>query len=143
VTIDAWGGEAPLRGRVRLVEPFGFTKISALGVEEQRVNVVIDLVDPRAAWQRLGHGYRVTVRVELWAAPKVRQVPLGALFRQGEGWAVFAIDGDGRARLKRVKVGQMNDSAAELLDGLDDGDQVILHPGEKVRDGVKVRAVSG
>jgi HlyD family secretion protein len=143
VTVDAWGGEAPLRGRVRLVEPFGFTKISALGVEEQRVNVVIDLVDPRAAWLRLGHGYRVTVRVELWAAPKVRQVPLGALFRQGEGWAVFAIDRDGRARLKRVKVGQMNDSMAELLDGLGDGEQVILHPGEKVKDGVKVRAVSG
>jgi len=143
VTIDAWGGDAPLKGRVRLVEPFGFTKISALGVEEQRVNVVIDLVDPRAAWQRLGHGYRVTVRVELWSAPKVLQVPLGALFRQGEGWAVFAISSDGRAKLKAVKIGHMNDSAAEVLDGLGESEQVILHPGEKVKDGAKVLVISG
>lgn len=143
VAIDAWGGDAPLRGRVRLVEPFGFTKISALGVEEQRVNVVIDLVDQQAAWQRLGHGFRVTVRIELWSAPDVLQVPLGALFRQGQGWAVFTIGSDGRARLKAVKVGHMNDSAAEVLGGLGAGDQVVLHPGEKVKDGIKVRPTGG
>lgn len=139
VEIDAWGGEAPLKGKVRLVEPYGFTKISALGVEEQRVNVVIDLTDPAAARARLGHGYRVIVRVALWSAPEVLKVPLGALFRQGEGWAVFAVGSDGRARKVAVKVGHINDEAAEVLGGLSAGDRVVLHPGEKVADGVKVR----
>ncbi len=139
VEIDAWGGEAPLKGKVRLVEPYGFTKISALGVEEQRVNVVIDLTDPAAARARLGHGYRVIVRVALWSAPEVLKVPLGALFRQGEGWAVFAVGSDGRARKVAVKVGHINDEAAEVLGGLSAGDKVVLHPGEKVADGVEVR----
>lgn len=139
VEIDAWGGEVPLKGRVRLVEPYGFTKISALGVEEQRVNVVIDLTDPAAASARLGHGYRVIVRVALWSAPDVLRVPLGALFRQGEGWAVFAVGSDGRARKVAVRVGHLNDESAEVLGGLSAGDKVVLHPGEKVADGVKVR----
>lgn len=139
VLIDAWGGERPLRGRVRLIEPFGFTKISALGVEEQRVNVVIDFVDPRQAWVRLGHGYRATVRIAIWSAPDVAQVPIGALFRTGNRWAVFAVDAGGRARLTPVELGRMNDEAAELRSGLRAGARVILHPGEKVAEGVRVR----
>lgn len=139
VSIEGWGGAAPLKGRVRLVEPYGFTKVSALGVEEQRVNVIVDLVDPQAAWQRLGHGYRVSVRIELWSAPDVLRVPVGALFRQGQGWAAFVIDPAGKARLVTLKIGQMNDEMAEIADGLSAGQQVILHPGEKVKAGVKVR----
>ncbi len=142
VEIDAWGGDAPLKGRVRLVEPYGFTKISALGVEEQRVNVIIDLVDPHAAWQRLGHGYRVTVRIALWSAPDVARVPVGALFRQGADWAVFTVDARNRARLTRVKIGHMNAEMAEVLGGIGAGANVILHPGEKVKAGVLVRARS-
>jgi len=138
VEIDAWGGETPLKGRVRLVEPFGFTKISALGVEEQRVNVVIDLVDPLAARARLGHGYRGTVRVALWSAPQVLQVPIGALFRQGQGWAAFVIGADGKAHQVAVKVGHVGSETAEVLGGLERGDRVILHPGEKVQGGVRV-----
>lgn len=139
VEIDAWGGEKPLKGRVRLVEPYGFTKISALGVEEQRVNVVIDLADPAAASARLGHGYRVIVRIALWSAPDVVRVPLGALFRQGEGWAAFVVGDDGRVRKATVKVGHINDESAEVLGGLAPGDRVVLHPGEKVAEGVKVK----
>ena len=139
VEIDAWGGEVPLRGRVRLIEPYGFTKISALGVEEQRVNVVIDLADPAATRARLGHGYRVIVRIALWSAPDVLHVPLGALFRQGEGWAAFVVGDDGRVRKASVKVGHINAESAEVLGGLAAGDRVVLHPGEKVAEGVKVK----
>ena len=139
VRIERWGGPGVLQGRVRSVEPAAFTKVSALGVEEQRVNVVIDLTDPAAASARLGHGYRVIVRVALWSAPDVLRVPLGALFRQGEGWAVFAVGSDGRARKVAVRVGHLNDESAEVLGGLSAGDKVVLHPGEKVADGVKVR----
>jgi HlyD family secretion protein len=142
VSIEGWGGATPLKGKVRLVEPYGFTKISALGVEEQRVNVVIDLTDPRAAWERLGHGYRARVRIALWAAPDVLRVPVGALFRQGQGWAAFTIDREGRARLVAVEAGQMNDELAEVRGGLTAGQRVILHPGEKVGDGVKVSPAS-
>lgn len=142
VDIEGWGGDQPLKGRVRLVEPLGFRKISALGVEEQRVKVVIDLVDPHSAWQRLGHGYRVGVRIALWSAPEVLQVPIGALFRQGNGWAAFVLGKDGRARLQAVRIGHSNDEAAEVLGGLEPGQSVIVHPGEKVRDGVRVRAMS-
>ena len=142
VEIDAWGGARPLKGTVRLVEPYGFTKISALGVEEQRVNVVIDLAEPRLAWERLGHGYRVTVRIALWSADKVLRVPMGALFRDGEGWAAFAVDARGKARKVAVRVGQMNAEMAEVQGGLAEGDTVLIHPGEKVKGGVKVKAAA-
>lgn len=141
VEIDAWGGDRPLRGRVRLVEPYGFTKISALGVEEQRVNVVIDLIQPQAAWQRLGHGYRVTVRISLWSAPRIVQVPVGALFRLKDGWAVFAVSKRNRAGLVPVSIGHLNDEAAEVLKGLKPGDRVILHPSDKVKDGARLAPV--
>ncbi|WP_374530132.1 efflux RND transporter periplasmic adaptor subunit [Novosphingobium sp.] len=142
VIVDGWGGDAPLKGKVRLVEPFGFTKISALGVEEQRVNVVVDLTDPRASWGSLGHGYRVIVRVALWSAPDVLRVPVGALFRQGANWAAFVVGANGKARMVQVKVGHMSDEYGEVLGGLSAGDKVILHPGDKVKDGVKVKAAS-
>ena len=140
VEITAWGGDRPLPGKVRLVEPLGFRKISALGVEEQRVRVVIDLTGPREGWQRLGHGYRVGVRIARWSAARVLQVPIGALFREGTGWAAFTVDSDGRARRIAVAVGQMNDETAQVLGGLREGQAVIVHPGEKVRDGVRVTA---
>jgi HlyD family secretion protein len=140
VLIDAWGGERPLRGRVRLVEPFGFTKISALGVEEQRVNVVIDVVDPRQGWERLGHGYRVVTRIAVWSADDVVRVPVSALFRTGDRWTVFLVDGGARARLRTVEIGPMNADWAVVRRGLALGDHVILHPGDRIADGVRVRA---
>lgn len=138
VLIEDWGGEGSLRGRVRLVEPYAFTKISALGVEEQRVNVVIDFAEPLEAIQRLGHGYRATVRIVTWSAPEVLKVPISALFRTGGRWSVFVVDRESRARLKRVAIGHMNDQDVEVLGGLEAGDKVLLHPSDKVADGVKV-----
>ncbi|MEY4240170.1 MAG: hypothetical protein RL339_2771, partial [Pseudomonadota bacterium] len=140
VEIAGWGGDRPLKGRVQQVEPLGFRKISALGVEEQRVRVVIDLVEPRSTWQRLGHGYRVGVRIALWSAPDILQVPIGALFRQGDNWAAYVVTSEGKAQLVRVKVGRMNDETAEVQDGLAADQSVILHPGDKVANGVRVTA---
>lgn len=139
VLIEDWGGDRPLRGRVRLIEPYGFTKISALGVEEQRVNVVISFAEPRKAWQRLGHGYRATVRIITSSAPDVLKVPISALFRTAGAWTVFTVDSDGRARLRRVKAGRMNDEEAEIVRGLESGDRVVLHPSDKIENGVRVR----
>lgn len=138
VRIENWGGEGALTGRVRLIEPFGFTKVSALGVEEQRVNVIIDIVDPPARWARLGHGYRVIVRIVEWESPRARLVPVSALIRDKGEWAVFAVE-QGRARLRQVRVGRMNDDTAVLEDGLVMDAQVILHPSEKIVDGTRVQ----
>ena len=129
----------PWDGRVRLVEPYGFTKISALGIEEQRVNVVIDLTDPRENWRRLGHGYRVEVRVVLWEKADALQLPLTALFRADGRWAVFAIR-NGRAVLTPVTLGRRNQLNAEILEGLAGSDAVVSHPSERVTDGVRVEA---
>jgi HlyD family secretion protein len=137
--IEAWGGETPLEGKVRRVEPFGFLKVSALGIEEQRVNVHIQLVDPRERWSRLGHGYRVEPRIVLWEAADVLQVPLSALFRHGERWAVF-LAADGRAVLREIAVGRQNGVSAEILSGLEPGQQLVLHPGDRVADGVRITA---
>ncbi|WBX84179.1 efflux RND transporter periplasmic adaptor subunit [Sphingosinicella microcystinivorans] len=139
VSIEGWGGQQALRGTVRLVEPYGFTKFSALGVEEQRVNVVIDFAEPREAWRRLGHGYRATVRITVWNAGDVARVPISALFRSGNRWMTFVVDGSGRARLTPVEIGRMNDEVAELRGGLTPGARVILHPGDRVADGIRVR----
>ena len=138
VLIEDWGGERPLKARVRLVEPYGFMKVSALGVEEQRVNVIIDFAEPLGAIQRLGHGYRATVRIVTWSAPQILKLPISALFRAGEEWSVFTIDSESRARLKKVAVGHMNAEEAEVLRGLNLGERVLLHPSDKVGDGVKV-----
>ena len=137
VLITGWGGDATLRGRVRLVEPAGFTKISALGVEEQRVNVLIDF--DAAPGGALGDGYRVEISIIIWEQSGVLKCPTSALFRAGDAWAVFAVR-DGRARQTTVQVGQRNALEAELLGGLAEGDQVIVHPGDTVADGVRVVA---
>ncbi len=138
VVIEDWGG-GPLAGRVRRVEPYGFTKLSALGIEEQRVNVIVDLTDPPERWRALGHGYRVEARILIWHADDVLKLPVSALFREGETWAVFVLR-DGRARLNPVVLGQRNSFEAEILDGLDEGARVVLHPSDRVEDGVRIVA---
>jgi HlyD family secretion protein len=136
--IENWGrNRAPLRGQVRLVEPYGFLKISALGVEEQRVNVVVDFVGDPEQWASLAHGYRVEVAVVTWQADDVVQVPVAALFREGEQWAVFRIE-DGRAVLDPIEIGRQNGTVAEVLGGIETGAAVVLYPGEQLADGVRV-----
>ncbi|MFA6031287.1 MAG: HlyD family efflux transporter periplasmic adaptor subunit [Myxococcota bacterium] len=136
VLIDNWGGP-PIQGRVSRVDPAGFTKVSALGIEEQRVRTTIDFTDPPAKWSALGHDYRVIVHVTIWKAEGVLTVPVGALFRLGDDWAVFAVR-DGRARATIIKVGQRNNRMAEVQSGLAAGDRVVLHPSDRVADGVTV-----
>jgi HlyD family secretion protein len=139
VRVERWGGSRPLAARVRRVEPSGFTKVSALGVEEQRVNVVMELEGPADAWTELGDGYRVEVRIVVWEAPDVVKVPVSSLVRRGEGWAVFALD-DGRIHERAVEIGQRNDDEAEIRSGIDAGALVVVHPGDRVSDGVAARA---
>jgi HlyD family secretion protein len=138
VIIEEWGGETPLAGRVHRVEPFGFTKVSALGIEEQRVNVIIDFTDRSKHWDRLGHGYRVEARIVLWENENVLKLPLSALFRHGERWAVFVKEGS-RAHHRDVTIGRRTDFEAEVTDGLEEGDWVILHPNDRIVDGVRIR----
>ncbi|UCC14670.1 MAG: efflux RND transporter periplasmic adaptor subunit [Gammaproteobacteria bacterium] len=133
-----WGGQAPLEGVVRVVEPTGFTKISALGVEEQRVLVISDITSPRQEWQRLGDGYRVEASFILWEASDVLQVPTSAVFRHGGGWAVFVADG-GRVSIRPVSPGRRSGLAVQILDGLEDGEAVIVHPSDDVADGARIR----
>ena len=137
VLFDRWGGEDPLEGRVRTVEPFGFTKISALGVEEQRVNVIADFVSAKEDWQRLGDGYRVEARFVVWQEDNVLQVPASSLFRVNEGWALFVVE-KGRAQRRDVKVGQRNGLIAQILEGVKEGDVVVNHPSDEVEDGVRI-----
>jgi HlyD family secretion protein len=132
--IDDWGGDKPLRARVRVVEPGAFTKVSALGVEEQRVNVVLDFVDTS---DKLADAYRVEVRVVIWQAPAVLKVPSGALFRAGEQWQVFKME-NGRAQSATIQTGHRGAFEAEVLSGLKAGDAVIVHPSAEVTDGVRV-----
>ena len=138
VLFNRWGGEHTLRGIVRNIEPIGFTKVSALGVEEQRVLVISDFVSPAAQWQRLGDGYRVEARFVLWQGDDVLQVPASSLFRYDDGWALFVI-ADNRAVRRRVQVGQRNGLSAQILDGVDEGETVIVHPSDKVEDDTRVR----
>lgn len=139
VRFTQWGGAAPLEGAVRRVEPVAFTKVSPLGVEEQRVHVLADVTSPAAAWSALGDGYRLEAHIEVFASPDLLQVPTAALFRQGEGWAVFAVEG-GRARLRPVELGRRGEGSAEVRTGLRAGDTVILYPGDQVQDGARVKA---
>lgn len=136
VTIEGWGGP-PLGGKVRLVEPSARTRVSALGVEEQRVSVIVDLVDPPERWAALGDGWRVEVRVSTWRSEDVVRVPLGALFRSGERWAVFVMEGD-EARLRLVELDHRNSTFAEVVGGLAPGEVVIIHPSARVREGQQV-----
>lgn len=135
VVLEGWGGDHPLQARVRVVEPYGFTKVSALGVDEQRVNVVADLVDPPG---RLGDGYRVDARIVLWSAGAVLTVPASAVFRRGDGWGTFVVE-NGRARRRDVTVGHRGALDVEVLDGVREGEAVVRHPSNDVDDGVRVR----
>lgn len=137
VRVERWGGEAPLEARVRLVEPSGFTKVSALGIEEQRVNVIADFTGPAEERRALGDGYRVYGRIVIWQKPDALKVPQTALFRRGEKWAAFALQ-DGTARLREVEIGRRSDGEAEVLAGLAEGDRVVVHPSDKLQDGTKV-----
>jgi HlyD family secretion protein len=136
VRIDGWGGPA-LEGRVTRIEPEGFVKVSALGIEEQRVRTIIDFVDPPEAWSALGNDFRVIVHVSLWSTDSASLVPVAALFRQGEEWAVFA-SRDGRARTTVVNIDHRNERMAEVVSGLAPGDRVILHPSDRIEDGVAI-----
>jgi HlyD family secretion protein len=137
--IEQWGGAKALDARVRRIEPAGFMKISALGVEEQRVNVVLDFADSSsAARAQLGDGYRVEVRVVVWEGANVSRVPTSALFRHGEAWAVYVVD-NGRARRTLVELGHQTGQYAEVVSGLADGVRVIVHPGDTLVDGARVR----
>jgi HlyD family secretion protein len=136
VLVEQWGGNHSLHGRVRRVEPSGFMKVSALGVEEQRVNVIIDFVDLKEA-ARLGDGFRVEVRIVLWKEDDVLKVPVGALFRQGNDWAVFVVN-EGRARRQGVQIGQRNENEAQIMDGIDAGATLVLHPPDTLTDGTRV-----
>ena len=138
VLIEQWGGDRVLQGTVRRVEPYGFTKISALGVEEQRVNVIVDFDDVRDAWEALGDGYRVEIGVVIWEEVDVLKVPSSSLFRDGEQWAVFIVDELGTASLRQIEIGQRNALEAQVVDGLRPGDQVIAYPGDEIADGVEV-----
>jgi HlyD family secretion protein len=153
VMIERWGGPATLEGRVRSVEPAAFTKVSALGVEEQRVRVLIDIISPQPEWQALGDGYRVSVRIVTLAEDKAVQVPVSAVFplpadggddtngssQNAARFAVFVAN-DGRARQTPVQLGARNGSAAWIRSGLTPGAQVIVYPPTTVRDGVRVKA---
>jgi HlyD family secretion protein len=139
VLIERWGGETALEGRVRLVEPYGFTKVSALGIEEQRVNVIIDLTSPTEEWARLAHGYQVELRIILWEAADALKLPMLALFRDGENWAVF-VESGGRAELRHVTLGRRSQLEFQVLDGLEDGERVVLHPSDRVQAGVRIAA---
>jgi HlyD family secretion protein len=138
VRIERWGGSDILHGHVHRVEPSAFTRLSALGVEEQRVNVVIDLDATRGAAASLGDGYRVEVAITVLQRPSRLLVPLGGVHRLDQGWAAFVVD-RGRARLREVAIGGRNGSEAEVVDGLREGERVVLYPTDKVEDGVQVR----
>ena len=144
VYVERWGGDETLNGRVRLVEPSAFTKISALGVEEQRVNVIIDLTDEVEKWSALGDGYRVEVRIVVWEGEDVLKVPVSALFRHEDGWALY-VDEGGVAKLRPVQVGKRQGLLAEIVEGLEEGDKVVAHPSDDVVDGVDLmdRAAAG
>jgi HlyD family secretion protein len=137
VIVDNWGGSVPLEGVVRRVEPFGFKKISALGIEEQRVNVIIDFKSPVEALAKLGHGYQVESRVVLWEEASALFVPLTALFREQDSWALFVVE-NGRAALRQVEIGRRNNLNAQVVSGLANGDRVILHPSDRILHGVRV-----
>jgi HlyD family secretion protein len=139
VLLEQWGGETPLQGVVRLVEPSAFTKVSALGVEEQRVNVIVDLVDSPEQRETLGDAFRVEARIITWEGTDALRVPMAALFRQGEDWTVFTVV-DGRARERALTIGHRNSLYAEVLSGLEADDVVIVHPSDQVSDGARVVA---
>jgi HlyD family secretion protein len=136
VAVEGWGG-APLKGRVSRIDPAGFVRVSSLGIEEQRVGTVIEIIDPPETWRRLGHDYRVIVRITAWKSQDALTIPLSALFRKDDSWAVFLVR-EGRAQAVIVQTGQRNRQGAEVLSGLSAGDEVILHPSDRIAEGVAV-----
>ena len=141
VLFDRWGSDSTLQGVVRMIEPTGFTKVSALGVEEQRVRVIADITTPREVWQRLGDGYRVEARFVIWEGQDILQIPASALFRQGKDWAVFVVE-SGRAKTRVVRVGQRAGLIVQALSGVQAGEAVITHPEDKIKDGTRVKVRS-
>jgi HlyD family secretion protein len=137
-----WGGDGVLDAHVTRIEPGGFTKVSALGVEEQRTRVILAFTSPREHWAALGDAYRLEVEFILKQDQDVLQVPASALFRAGEGWAVYALDG-GKARRTPVKVGARSATAAQVLEGLQADQTVIVQPDDRIKDGTRIEAVSG
>jgi HlyD family secretion protein len=137
VSIGQWGGAQPLRGKVSMVEPGGYTKISALGVEEQRVKVRVDFIDPLPSGQPLGDRFRVEGRIQTWRGDDVLQVPTGALFRRGNDWMTFVLEGS-TARLRTVAIEHNNGTAAQVLRGLSPGERVVLHPPDDLTEGSTV-----
>jgi HlyD family secretion protein len=140
VELDQWGGGEPLAAKVRLVEPAAFTKVSALGVEEQRVNVVADITTPPEQRRTLGDNFRVEARIIIWESDKTLKVPSGALFRHGSDWAAFVVE-NGSARLRTVKVGRSSGNEMQVESGLKEGEEVVLYPGERVKDGQRIKPV--
>lgn len=138
VLFERWGGEEPLAGVVKYVEPGGFTKVSSLGVEEQRVLVVSDFTSPPEIWKSLGDRYKVEARFIIWEGKEVPQLPASSLFRKGGGWAVFVVE-EGRAHERKVEVGHRNGLTAEVTSGVSDGEAVITHPDDAVGDGIRVK----
>ena len=136
--IGRWGGGGELRAAVRRIEPTGFTKVSALGIEEQRVRVILDFVGTSTDWAALGHDFRVFARIRTEIAPDVPRVPLSALFRVGNDWATFVVGKDGRAQRRMVTLGLRNSEVAEIAGGLEPGENVIVHPNDRIADGVEV-----
>jgi HlyD family secretion protein len=139
VVISGWGGDGPLAGRARRVEPSGFTRPSALGIDEQRVNVVIALTDPYERWAALADGYRVEAQFVLWHGDSVTKVPQGAVFRYGDGWALFRVEKD-HVRLTRVVLGHRGETDVEIVSGVAAGVVVVVHPGDRVKDGARVES---
>jgi HlyD family secretion protein len=137
VRIERWGGDKPLEGRVRRVEPSAFTKTSALGVEEQRTNVIIDIVSPQSEWGSLGDGYRVDARIVVYRSDDAVKVPTSALFRDGDRWAVY-VDSDGRARKRPVTLSRRTGLEAAVKTGLQPGERVVVFPGDAIGDGVRI-----
>jgi HlyD family secretion protein len=144
VLFERWGGDAPLEGRVERIEPTGFTKISALGVEEQRVLAICEFTSPAEAWERLGDGYRVEARFILWEGQDILCVPTSALFRAGEGWAVFTLEPEAEeARLRAIVAGRRGGLLTEVVEGLEAGELVITHPPRELEDGGRASAKGG
>ena len=139
VLLTRWGGEETLEGRVRTIEPVGFTKISALGVEEQRVFVIVDITTAKDKWVRLGDGYRVETAFVIWEGNSILQIPSSALFRDGDSWALYVVI-NGRARLRNVQPGQRSGISTEILSGIDEDEVIINHPGDNLDDGSRVRS---
>lgn len=137
VLFERWGGDKPLHGRVRSIEPAGFTKVSALGVEEQRVLVISDIVSPPQEWTQLGDGYRVEAGFVLWEDKYVLQVPSSALFRTGSNWSVFTVKNK-KAQLRNVQTGYSNGLRTQIASGLTEGEMVVLHPDNSIKDGSRV-----